>query len=143
MTRSAASGPPCWPWLLLLALGCGQSGPTRFDVSGQVTFAGNPVPSGWVSFTPDTTKGNSGPQGVAPIRAGTYDTASSHGKGTVGGPMIVRIEGFDGQATSDLPNGRPIFAPYEVKVELPRERTTKELEVPADWAKQPIPAPPP
>ena len=143
MTRPTTSRVLLGTWLLLLALGCGQAGPGRFDVSGKVTFAGNPVPSGWVSFTPDTAKGNSGPQGVAAIRAGAYDTTGANGKGTVGGPMIVRIEGFDGQATPDLPNGRPLFAPYEVKVELPRERITKDLEVPAAWAKQPLPAPPP
>jgi hypothetical protein len=129
--------------ILLAILGCGPSGPSRFKLSGKMTFAGKPIPAGWVCFTPDTTKGNSGPQGVAQIREGTYDTDSRNGKGTIGGPMIVRIEGFDGQATADLPDGRPIFAPYEMAVDLPRERSVKDIEIPASWAKQPIPSPAP
>jgi hypothetical protein len=129
--------------LLLPALGCGQGGPARYDVAGKVTFAGNPVPAGWVSFTADTTKGNSGPQGVARIRAGAYSTAAKDGKGAVGGPLVVRIEGFDGRGTDDSPDGRRLFAPYEVTIELPRGAATQDLEVPASWADKAIPVSPP
>src|SRR5262245_61620470 len=124
-TRARALPVAFGPLFLLAALGCRPAGPSRFEVSGSVTFAGKPVPAGWVCFTPDTSKGNSGPQGVAQIRAGSYDTAGRNGKGTVGGPMIVRVEGFDGRGTADLPDGRPLFAPFEMAVDLPRERTRK------------------
>jgi hypothetical protein len=112
-------------------------------VAGKVTFAGKPVPAGWITFTADTTKGNSGPQGVARIRSGTYSTAGKEGKGTVGGPMVVRIEGFDGQGTDASPDGRRLFAPYEVAIELPRGAATKDLEVPASAADKAIPVSPP
>ena len=101
--------------------------------SGEVTFAGQPVPAGSVYFTPDVAKHNTGPQGVAEIRAGKYST---EGKGTAGGPVQVRIEGFDGQITPNLPYGRPLFVPFEMEIDLPREATTKNLEVPASEAKQ-------
>jgi hypothetical protein len=120
--------------LLLPALGCGQQGPVRFDVSGKVTFAGKPIPDGWVCFTPDTTKGNSGPQGVARIQAGTFNTAGKDGKGITGGPMVVRIEGFDGSTEV-----RHLFAPYETNIDLPHAATTRDFDVPASWADQPIP----
>jgi len=76
--------------------GCGSAtdGPKRFDVSGNVTFDGKPVEYGSIIFTPDTTKQNSGPQGMAKIRDGKYDT-SNEGRGVVGGPHHVIITGMN------------------------------------------------
>ncbi|MFG0335766.1 MAG: hypothetical protein ACF8TS_20595, partial [Maioricimonas sp. JB049] len=63
--------------LLLVALavfglaGCGDGpaydGPTRFPLSGRVTFKGEPVASGMISFVPED--GNSNPAG-GPVEAG-------------------------------------------------------------------------
>ncbi len=120
----------------LLMAGCGGGdGPERYDLSGTVTFAGKPVPAGSIVFQPDTSKGNSGPQGVADIRDGKYDT--SDGKGLIGGPHIVRITGFDAVAASEDDVVHALFAEYGIQADLPRKSGTMDFEVPADAPKAP------
>lgn len=126
-------------WLLIaLAMlvtsgGCGSSdkGPPRYTVSGTVSFEGKPVPKGFITFLPDTSKGNKGPGGGAEIKAGSYRTAT--GKGVVGGPYIVKIVGYDGIATSaegeELPDGQSLFTPYQTAVEFPLEATKQDFQV--------------
>src|SRR5215475_12345122 len=46
------------------SIGCG-GGPRLYRVSGNVTFAGNPIPFGKIYFTPDGAKENSGTPGFA------------------------------------------------------------------------------
>ncbi len=75
-------------WLGLALVGCSKGGVPRVTVSGKVTFRGQAVPIGLVSFTPDAKKGNRGPQGVARIVDGTYTTKDG-GKGSVLGPQLV------------------------------------------------------
>jgi hypothetical protein len=85
-------------------LGC-SSGVKLFPVSGTVTFDGKPIPAGRLYFNPDVGKGNDGPQGYADIREGKFDTREG-GRGTPGGPMVIRIEGFE--AGSDAKSyGKP------------------------------------
>lgn len=111
-------------------LGCGGSdGPRRYTVEGTVTFDGKPVPAGDIAFEPDTSKGNQGPAGYADIKNGRYVTSS--GKGAVGGPHIVRINGSDGNATPEQPYGGFLFEPYTVELDLPKENTTHDFVVPA------------
>jgi len=53
----------CLAVICLLALvlaGCGSGGLPQADVSGKVTFQGNPVPNVLVSFTPERGPGASG-----------------------------------------------------------------------------------
>lgn len=120
-------------------IGCGSSdGPETHHVSGEVSFDGKPIPHGLIRFTPDTSKGNSGPPGYAIIKDGKYDTSAEGGQGHVSGPMIVQIEG------SETPAGEPqtdetgaeldikmLFTGYQTKAELPKEDSTKSFEVPA------------
>lgn len=115
---------------LLLTCGCGEKGTRRYHVAGKVTFEGKPVPAGTMIFSPDLAKGNDGLQGYAEIRDGYFDTRRS-GKGGPGGAVVVRIEGFDGKPIEDYPFGKPIFAAFQVEVELPRQDATKDFEVPA------------
>jgi hypothetical protein len=107
---------------ILAAAGCGggSSDVPRFNVSGTVTYKGQPVPDGVIQFLPDSAKGNDGPATNATIVNGSYDTATS-GRGTVGGPHIVIIQGFDGQARpeDELPYGMPLFDDYRSHVDLP------------------------
>jgi hypothetical protein len=75
-----------WSWgavLLVTALvsGCGGSGAT---VSGTVTFEGEPVNHGHISFMPTDGKG---PAEGAPIRDGRYELAIR-----IPGPKMVKIE---------------------------------------------------
>ena len=113
--------------------GCSQQdGPTRYDVTGVVTYAGKPVPVGFVTFIPDTDKGNKGPGGGADVKDGKYDTAS--GKGMVGGPHKIQVVGFDGIpvviAGSKFEEGTPLFPRNEFEADLPSEAGTFDIEVP-------------
>jgi len=115
-------------------IGCGSEveGPERFDVSGNVTFNGQPVAYGSIIFTPDTSKQNSGPQGVATIRDGKYDTASK-GRGVVGGLHKVIIEGLNDEVpdeTEENPTPPP-FPEFTTEVDLPKETSTQDFTVPA------------
>lgn len=134
-TRSMKVG-----WCVALAgctlalAGCGDSGPKRYQVSGKVTYKGKPVPKGFITFEPDSSKGNEGPGGGAEIVDGEYSTES--GKGVLGGPYRVKIVGYDGvptrQSGEELPDGKPLFIPYETTVDFPKESTEKDFDVPAN-----------
>lgn len=89
----------------LFALGCGDSGPTRYRISGTVTYEGNPVPFGAIIFQPNTTQNNGQPNGIAEIIDGVFDTRLG-GQGFSGGPQIVIIQAFDGI------NIHPDYNPY-------------------------------
>ncbi|MCA9247985.1 MAG: hypothetical protein KDA42_12740 [Planctomycetales bacterium] len=113
--------------------GCGGSeGPERFELEGDVSFNGRPVPGGRLQFVPDTQHGGSGPAGFAVIENGHYDTRRE-GRGTVGGPHYVRIDGFDGNADPDneLPGGRPMFG-RRTSAEIPRQHAQIDFSIPAE-----------
>jgi hypothetical protein len=96
-----------------------------------VDFDGAPVPAGTIIFEPDTSRGNSGPQGAATIIDGKYDTSQQGGQGTVGGHMIVRILGLKQQPDpgNDAPI-KPLFQDFEVREEFPKKDLTHDFEVP-------------
>jgi hypothetical protein len=118
------------PFALLVAVccGCGGGGDDvdRHDVSGSVTFDGQPVPKGRIIFEPDASAGNSGATGVADIVDGKYDTATG-GKGTIGGPHVARLEGRDA-------SGGLLFVDHTEKVDLPKQAGTHDFQVPASAA---------
>jgi hypothetical protein len=95
-----------------------------------VTFDGQLIPAGVIFFDPDVSRGNDGPQGFATITDGHYDTREN-GKGAVGGPHRVRIQGFDGKPGAELPLGHPLFPEYTVAVDLPGQAATRDFDVPA------------
>jgi hypothetical protein len=107
--------------------GCSESGPTRYRVTGEIKFKGSPIPYGEILFTPDDAKQNSGPQGIAIIRDGKYDTSAAEGKGISGGPTVVRVTGLTKQAGT-------LLCEYEYTVDLPRSDTTHDKDVPASAA---------
>jgi len=128
----------CLSALVVLA-GCGGRGDVpRFDLSGTVTYDGKPVPAGFIVFEPETAAGNSGPASQADIRDGKYRTLP--GRGTIGGPHVVRIFGFDGQPyqiDEDIqgqpmvnPMGKPLFETVTMKVDLPKETAVHDFVVP-------------
>ena len=69
------------------------------ELSGEATHGGKPIPAGRIYFTPDSAKGNNGPQGFAPIKDGRYDTRND-GHGAVAGPMVVRYDAQQRRAPS-------------------------------------------
>jgi hypothetical protein len=118
--------------LLTVAHGCGRRGTERFRVSGTVTHAGKPVQLGRVVFEPDAARGNDGPQGFAPIENGRFDTAGPHCKGSIGGPMRLRIDGFEMTGGEDAAaSGKLLFPPHEEAIDLPRADTVRDFVVPA------------
>jgi hypothetical protein len=117
-----------------LLAGCAPGEPHRYRVSGEAKFDGQPIPYGDVLFTPDGAKGNSGPQGIAPIRDGRYDTAAAGGKGIAGGPTVLKITGLTG------PGGK-LLCEYELRVDLPRAASTHPIDVPKKGAAKPSQTP--
>lgn len=118
-----------------------SSGPHVHDLSGTVTFDGEPVASGKMMFVPDSQQGNSGPAGHAEIRNGKFDTRRS-GRGTVGGPHVVQIDGYsaemetfvDADAGEEVSLAKPLFRRYEQRVDLPAARSAMDFDVPASAA---------
>ena len=114
----------------VFAAGCGPSGPTRYDLSGKALYDGQPIPAGQIAFEPDADKGNEGPRGTGRIENGQYKTLPD--KGTIGGPHKVKIFGYDGKEEpgSGSPDGASLFPMYQTEVDLPREPTTHDFDVP-------------
>jgi hypothetical protein len=123
----------------LLALGCG--GENVYRVSGKVTFQGKPVPAGKVYFIPDGSKGNTGPTGFADIKDGQYDTGATGGRNAPPGPVLIAVEGLDPAAAPDKKDkneeatAKALFPRYQIAAVLPAEKSTKDIDVPADAAK--------
>lgn len=111
--------------LLTLAAGCGPSGPRRYPASGAVTIGGKPVQKGLITFDPDLSKQKDGPQGFAFIENGRYDTAAPNGRGTVGGPLKVKIEG-----TTDI-NGQRSRLAHVTAADLPLGPGVQDFDIPA------------
>jgi hypothetical protein len=116
--------------LLLAAQGCGKSRVERHSLSGQVTYAGKPVPAGLIIFEPDPTKGNRGPQGYAEVLDGRYQT-DKLGKGTMTGALIVTISAYPVDDGSGENPGTPPFAPYKTTAQVSKETATLDFDVPA------------
>ncbi len=114
---------------LTLAVGCGSSGPTLVPLSGTVTFKGQPVPAGFISFTPPA---GAGVVRVVQIKDGKYNTAeiASSEQGIHPGPNKVRIAGFDGKVLPAFGQGKQIFNPVEEDFTVPASGGTKDFVVP-------------
>ncbi len=105
---------------VVLLAGCGgEPEAERFDVKGTVTFDGQPVAYGTMTFIPKQGD-RGGASGNATIENGSFDT-SKRGEGVIGGLHRVIVSGFDGKADPDaeLPHGQPLFADYETEQEFP------------------------
>jgi hypothetical protein len=113
-------------------LGCG-SGERRYDLSGTVSYKGNPVPEGYIVFEPDASKGNIGGPGRAKILDGKYDTADEESEGVTGGPHTIRISGFDKKVTGmkggEVAIPKSLFMDYTVTEDLPKKNATKDFDI--------------
>lgn len=126
--------------VVAVCLFSGCSGDSGYDISGSVSFDGEPIPAGKIYFRPDGSKNNVGQTGYANIVDGRYDTAAEGGKKMVGGALVVGIEGIDPDgATMDEASGEEVaealFPYYEIPVQLSEENTTRDFDVPAEAAK--------
>ena len=112
--------------LVLLAEGCG-TGTDRHNISGGVTYCGQPLMYGQIHFDPDASRENRGPQGVGEIRNGRYQT--NPGYGPVPGPHIVRITGWEsGPEKGMLPPA--LVSDYEFRVNVPSAVGVLNFDIP-------------
>jgi len=118
--------------LMAASAGCGgETGPRRYRVQGTVTYDGQPLQFGRISFVPDAAKGTKGPPGYALVREGRYDTDAVDGKGAVPGAIRVLITGYDLSAPEEeeaLPN---LFTdhPIEITIEPSRGAIVRDFVV--------------
>ncbi len=125
-----------WSTVVLLGLcwvGCGgDSEIPRYELSGTVTFRGEPVPAGYIEFTPDRGAGNPGPGTQADIEGGRY--ATRPGRGSIGGPHVLAVYGYNGvpvqQGPVVNPLGTPVCQFQDVPAELPRSDGSYDIELP-------------
>ena len=122
--------------LMLLAVtgvvvGCGSSEPARISARGTVSLNGTPVRSGWIFFDPDLSQQTDGPQGFARIDNGHYDTRVGKGRGPIGGPSVVRIEG------ETETNGSRVLVEYSTTIDLPKTAFTQDFDLPTSAARKP------
>ena len=116
-------------------VGCGgDDGPRQFNINGSVTYKGEPLEAGRISFLPDADRGNSGPVGYAIIQDGKYDTTSAGGKPSIFGPIKVYITGYDNSAEEGAEAKPPLFEDVKVDAEIDPEKKlpTLDFDVPAD-----------
>lgn len=117
--------------VVLAGTSCGcshTSGPTRYPVTGNVTYAGKPLAAGRISFEPDTERGNKGPAGYGDIVDGKYETYRT--MGAVGGSHRVVIEGYSGSTPEQRRKRSPLFPPHITTVDLPLEKTAVDFDIP-------------
>jgi hypothetical protein len=116
---------------LWAALGCDRGGPTRYDVSGTITFNGSPIPAGQIVLNADHQAGNKGPQGRAGIVNGQISIEDD--MGTVAGPQWLQISGYDGQSYKDNEGltriGKELFPRAYKQVELPKRDMKLNIRV--------------
>lgn len=144
-SRGASAAMRFSPVAVLLSLfllsGCGSedTGPERFAASGSVTYKGEPLASGRITFAPDTEKGNSGPAGYTMIHDGKYDTDSAGSKSPVAGEHTVLITGYDQSSSGDGEPRPPLFQDYRTtaRIDPEAERTELNFDVPADAGNEP------
>lgn len=120
---SVAIGSLCC--VALFIAGCGKSGVPRLDLSGVVTYKGQPVPAGEIRFEPDLSKGGKGPAGFAAIIDGKFDT-SLEDKGPVAGPIGITVIGY----TSSEAFAPALFPEHEYKTNLSESDYDFNIEVP-------------
>ncbi len=121
-------------WFVVGLIGLGVAGCSprdtrvRHRVTGTITYGGKPVASGEILLIPDGEKKNTGPEGIAVIKDGKFDTQGSRAPGIDGGPMVVEVTGYPDQSQSR------VFT-YSCKRDLERAPVIMlDIDVPAKAA---------
>ncbi|HUE69312.1 MAG TPA: hypothetical protein VMP01_00345 [Pirellulaceae bacterium] len=120
--------------LLLVCLsasltGCGESGPPRAAIEGEVTIGGQPLKAGRITFAPQAP--TQGPATTLAIVAGRYQAERSHGP--LVGLNLIQVEadpdlGFpldDEQAFAALGAMPAIWQPIQPEFNLNSQLTTE------------------
>lgn len=114
--------------LLLVLVGC-ESKPKLAEVSGTVTFKGQPIPAGDVSFTPEVSVAG-GQLQMYMVKDGKYDSTETPGMGLLPGKYKVRINGYDGKQIPNFYSGKQIFNAVEEQIEITAGKMSKDFVVP-------------
>lgn len=124
---------------VVLLVGCKKDN-GRLDIHGTVSWKNQPIARGIIYFTPDVKKGAKGPQGLAFIKDGKYDTRFENSRGCVAGPHLARIEACDGKGVSRFkPFGSLMFTePPVVSIDVPAEGGEINLVVPESAKPAPV-----
>ena len=133
----------CAPGLLAAALaltssGCGAgNGLTLGRVQGKITYKGEPVKYGTVSFVPDATKGSDGPMAMGNIKEdGTYILSTSDaGDGAVVGHHKISVIGLDPVPVN--PDDKPLPTPDEAPLEYMKTKGKALRAAPVRLEKRP------
>ena len=113
----------------MMLAGCNAQ-PALTEISGTVTFKGQPIPAGDVSFTPEATIPG-GQLRMYLVTNGKYNSADQPGTGLLPGKYKVRINGYDGKKIPMYFSGKQIFNPYELEMEVSAGKsTTLDFTVP-------------
>src|SRR5436309_5784041 len=117
--------------LVVVSGGCGQAKREVANLSGKVMFKGQPVPLGFINFTPDVVGGNRGEVKAFEIKDGVYNTAEGPNPGVYPGANKIMISGFNGKPKMPLwPKGEQIFNPINLDLTVASGTNTKDFEVP-------------
>ena len=96
----------------------------RHTVTGPT---GQPVPAGWISFTPEPGKGS---VRVCQIKDGLFDSSKEGEPGIFLGKNLVKIAGFDGKKVPLWGQGKQIFNPIDDTLVVGAGSLTKDFEIP-------------
>lgn len=115
----------------VLASGCSDGTLPRYQLSGTLTYNGEPVPSGVIILTPDEKKGNRGPQTYLVVEDGKYDSKKY---GPIAGPHTVEIGGSHDFETTQGPDGpetvgKDLFPTHRENFDMPKKATTHDFEI--------------
>ena len=125
---------------LIAVIGCGPSKRGNV-VSGNVTYAGQPLVAGMVQFQPvDATGASVAPSTAAAVVGGRYETPRNRGVGA--GSYIARVLPCEVMPGDPVPPGAVQFFPYELRVELPDKPSVVNIDVPEGGGIRPTLTPP-
>src|SRR5262245_50315718 len=115
--------------VLIVATGCTPR-PKQARLSGKVTFKGQPVPAGWIQFTPDVSAGTLGQLTVVQVKEGMYDSATVTEPPLKPGKYLLTIAGFDGKRIPFYGQGKQIFNKVQDSCEVTEGESTKDFVIP-------------
>ncbi|PYK09613.1 MAG: hypothetical protein DME65_11610, partial [Verrucomicrobia bacterium] len=116
--------------ILILFVGC-NSKPKPVQLSGRVVFRGQPVPAGYITFTPDVGNGNRGSIKLLKIKDGVYDSSQEPpDQALTPGAYQLRFAGFDGKIQPRFNQGKQIFNPVVETFVVPDSVSTKDFTIP-------------
>ncbi|MHC4178250.1 MAG: hypothetical protein ACYSWU_12135 [Planctomycetota bacterium] len=121
----------CGVGLLGLSISGCDRGPTRYPLSGKITYGGKPIPAGWIAFEPEDVEITKETIAEGQIKDGKYRTLP--GQGVIGGKHKVFVTAGNGiPEPGSPPYGASIFrATYETTVDFGQEPSTYDFDVPS------------